>query len=439
MPRKSGVPDASDIPFLSNAPTLNTTIRSFRRRGEGEYSLEVPAAGITFFVTRLRRESHALHGELTVSVTREHFPNAHTIEDHTTIAAADMNLSTLGTRKSWAKEISQRCGPEGNTCDWLLLLEEFCVKVIHAEREGEPSVILADFPKNGDDNDSWTVEGFPLLRRHPTVLFGKGASGKSLFALWLAGALAIQGVAVAYFDWELAGDEHRTRLDSLFQPAPRNLHYVLCRAPLRERFDHIKAVIRQHQCRYAVFDSMGPASRAHGGRFQDGDLGQEYFGLIRQLPVGTLHVAHPPKHTADEKDSTIYGSAFFDYLARAVWFVKATENNKAGQITMGLYHQKQTTGKKLSPTAYRIIFTDTRTRVEPTDLKAIEELVAGLPLLERIKQKLEIAHGPLTIKVLATDLDIPQNTLRKTIARHLSMFTRLDRNTVALSSTLEDF
>ena len=413
-------------------PTI--TERRFRGRGENEYSLELLPAGITFHITRLRRSSHELWGELSVSVTNGHFPHAKTVGG--ILSSADMNFSSANARLSRAKLLKERCGSDGDLLDWFGFLEELSIKSIEAERHGEPAQVLADVPKSADDVDSWICDGFPVLKRHPTVLFGPGAAGKSYLAMWIAGQLATQGIPVLYIDCELAGDDHRTRLERLFQPPPRGVHYLRCVQPLREQVDRVGRLLQQHQCGYAVFDSVGPASRGHGGRFQDADLGQEYFGLVRQFGVGSLHVAHPPKHVDEEKDATVFGSAFFGYLARSIWFVHATENNPANEIVLGLYHHKLTTGPKLAPLAYRLSFLAERTLIEQTELKEIDELAAKLPLLARIQQKLE--RGPLTIKVLAGELDVPQNSVRKVIMRHSSTFTKLDK-LVALASSEERF
>lgn len=411
--------------------------RVFRARGENEYSLELLPAGISLYVNRVRRSSHELWGELTVSLTNGHFPKARTVGSGV-LSSADMNFSSITARNSRAKHLKERCGPEGDKLDWTGFIEELSIKAIETERTGEAAIVLADFPRpEGGDDDAWTFDGFRLLKRHPTVLFGNGASGKSYYAMWLAGNLAKAGINVLYCDWELAGDDHRNRLERLFQPVPRNVHYVRCNHPLRDQVDRFQRLLKHHQCQFIVCDSVGPASRAPSGRYFDGDLGQEYFGLMRRFGIGSLHIAHPPKNTDDEKQATIIGSAFFGYLARSIWYIQAAENNPKGELAMGFYHHKLTTGAKTEPCAYKLIFEADRTYVKPTDLKANEELSAKLPLLERILQKL--APGSLTIKELSTFLDVPQNSIRKTITRHGSKFVKLDKNTVGLALREERF
>ncbi len=433
----SGPVKASEIPFKRGStagPILEE--RKFTAVSEGRYRLEVIPAGVLFDVDRLRRSSHELHGELSVLLTNGHFPRAHTIGQGV-LSSVDLNFSSAQARVTRAKLLRERAGDhdDATALDWIGCIEELSVKIIHAERDGGDAVPLADVPiqstKGGDD--SWEMPGgLTVLKRHPTVFFGKGAAGKSYVAMWVAGFIAQHDVNVLYLDWELTDDEHRRRLERLFSPMPRNLHYLNCRLPLRESMDRISRQIAKLGIGYAVCDSVAPAARAGGGRFQDTDLGQEYFGLIRQLGIGTLHVAHPPKHVEDDKDATIFGSAFFGYLARSIWFFQATEHNPAGEIQVGLYHHKLTTGQKRAPLAYRLAFDDARTRIEPTNLRANDELASKLPVVERMVQLL--TRGPMTDKALAEALDVPKPTIRKTVRRHASKFVELDNKTVALAT-----
>jgi hypothetical protein len=425
---------AADIPFDSNKkPTPQERI--FRVRGENEYSLEVLPAGITFYVSRLRRDSQGLHGELSVTLTNGHFAHAHTIGKGV-LSAADMNFSAQNTRVQRGKHLKERCGSDGDDFDWIGFVEELSVNIIDAERRGDPSVVLSDIPKNPDKQQRhvWMIKDFPVLQRHPTVLFGKGGCGKSMFAMWIAGHLAGMGIPVGYLDWELSGEDHQERLEQLFQPAPKLVHYLYCRHPLRDQTDRIRRLVEERHCQYLVFDSVGPASR-QGGHYQDGDPGQEYFGLVRQFGLGSLHVAHPPKHVADEKDATIYGSAFFGYLARSMWFIEGVE--QPGKVVMGFYHQKHTTGAKLAPRAYQLIFRNDRVFVESTDLSTVDELAAKLPIVDRMRR--ELSDGAKSIKDLALALDVPQPTIRKTVSRHPSTFRRLDARTVILTGGTDEF
>lgn len=393
----------------------------FRERGEGRYSLELLPASIVFEVDRLRRHSHELWGELLVTAPQE-IAKGRSIESGI-LSIGDLNFSSVAARGTRAKLLKELAPID--SLDWHTFLEEFAYKVIAAERTGKPVVVLADIEANDeeDDADSWEFEGFPILKRHPMILFGKGGGGKSYLAMWVAGKLAQSGVPVLYADWEFSGLDHRKRLAKLFQPMPRDLHYVRCERPLKDEVERLRRVLQAKKCGYIVCDSIGPACDK---RPEDAENANEYFRAVRQFPVGSLHIAHPPKGSDDDDNKRrprVFGSAFFEYMARSIWFCQKAELNPKGELRLGLYHEKFNTGERLKPRALRFVFDKTTTRVERIEVKSVDELASKLPLLERIQHYL--AKGPQTIKRIAEDLDSTPPVIRKTITRHASLFARV--------------
>jgi hypothetical protein len=87
------------------------------------------------------------------------------------------------------------------------ILEEFRARVLQADREGQPGVYLHTLPKPDRENHTAEVHGLVLPKRHPSIIFGNGGSLKSYEALYVAGALANEGIKPALFDWELAGED----------------------------------------------------------------------------------------------------------------------------------------------------------------------------------------------------------------------------------------
>lgn len=431
--RPATILDESPPPYGDENRTPLIIDRVFRVLGEQRYELSLQPAGIVLHVERLRRESRELIGELSVRITGD-FPRSKTILNGI-LNISDMNLSSQAARSTRGKILAERSGMAG--IDWVGAVEQFAQQIIEAERLGDPFVNLADVPETDHDTESWDIGGVPVLRRLPTVLLGLGGSGKSYLAMWIAGHLAQLGVSVAYLDWELAGEEHRARLKRLFQPAPA-IAYLQCLHPLRERMDQLKRLLAERHCQFVVFDSVGPASRSSGSRMGDNDLGQEYFGLVRALNVGSLHVAHPPKNGEEEKDPTIYGSAFFSYLARSIWLVHAAEHRPHGTLPMALFHQKANVGPLLAPLGFQITFHGSeRTTVDPIQITDVDELAAKLPLLDRLKRLL--AAGPLTVKAIADELGTTIPLVWRTISRHRTLFAKYGENKIGLAVSEESF
>src|SRR5215472_17606738 len=74
--------------------------------------------------------------------------------------------------------------------------------------------------------------------------------------------LAREGAKAALFDWELAGENHRDRLERLFgNPMPKIL-YVRCERLLVSEMYRLRRMVREQGIEFSVFDSVAYA--CHG-------------------------------------------------------------------------------------------------------------------------------------------------------------------------------
>lgn len=417
---------ASDIEFGGSPPPVEERI--FRERGDGRYSLELLPAGITFEVDRLRRHSKELWGELRVSVNGS-FPSAKTLAGGV-LTTGDLNFSSVQARQTRAKICAERSRVE--TLDWHGFLEDFALQVIDAERQGKPAIALADLAQTEEDVETWDVDGWPLLCTLPMVLFGSGGAAKSYLAMWAAGVLAGRGIPVLYADWEFSAKDHRKRFGLVFHPMPSALFYATCERPLVEEIDRLVRLVQEHRIQYVICDSMvfalnGPADDEHVGI---------YYRAARQLKVGTMHIAHTTK-AEDDREKQVYGSVFAQNGARSIWFSQRAESNPVGELQVGLYHRKSNIGELLKPLGFRFLFRSGFTKIERVDVGDVDELAAGLPLLDRMKRAL--AKKPLLVKALADDVNSTPGVIRKMLSRHKSVFVRLDDKRIGLASHEMEF
>ena len=395
-----------------------THAHDFLAIGDGAYQLEVPELGIVFNVDRLRRRSDELIGELTV---RCDLPGAQRVSDEGVTVAADVNLSSVRARQDRASLLAKRA-QTGDSFDWYGALEYFCQRVIQAERTGQPAILLRDVPKPSPDT-AWTIHRLPILREQPMILFGDGGSGKSLLALSIAGELAARGVPTLYADWETSPGDHRDRLEQVFGAEMPPVHYVRCEWPLVHEADRLRRLVLAHQVQYVVLDSIafgcdGPPEAAESA--------SGYFRGLRRLRVGALLIAHINKQ--ENGDKRPFGSAFWHNGARATWFIKRSDaDGDSGRMTLAVFNRKANTGPLLSPRGLRVSFGDARIGIESTDLADSEQFAPSLPLYQRMKGALR--QGPLTLAVLADELDAKPDTLKKIVDRSKSrpdpMFARV--------------
>lgn len=401
---------SKDIPFRPK-PTLRVEERIFRDRGEHRYSLELLPARITFEVDRLRRSSHELWGEVSVTVEPSLMPSAKHVDGNLSIG--DLNFSSQNARSSRAKYVQERAGVD---LDWVGFMDEFCTKVITADRAGVPDVSLRDVPRPQPDR-MFVTDGVEIPLKHPMILFGDGGTAKSYLSLYWAGKMTQQGHTVLYCDWEFTPDEHRERLEYLFGPVFPEIRYLSCQRSFPHEAERIKRVIGVRKVTYLMCDSIGLAC---GGDPNSSEAATTYFQALRGLgEIGSLHIAHVTKGAAKDgkgDDSKPFGSAFWHNMARITLNIKGEELQN-GDLAVALHPRKRNLKGRGQTVGYRISFGKTQTVIVPTDVREHALLSEGLPLAERIFDLCKIA--PKTRKELREMLDADYPSIQKTIVREI--------------------
>lgn len=381
----------------------STATRDFRAAGDGRYVLSLLEVGIQFDLDRVRRDHHELVGELSV---RCDLAGARTFEG--TLSIADFNLSSARARKERGTLLAERSkAPE---LDWLGLLEEFVQRVLAAERTGQPAVLLRDLEKPTVDEDI-EVEGFRLLRRHPMIVFGDGGAAKSLLGLYLAGQLERRGARTLFVDWEFAGEDHRDRLERLFGAEMPAVRYVRCDRPMVAEADRLRRIVRDEKIDYCVYDSIAFAC---DGPPESAEVAAAYYRAVRQIGVGSLHIAHITK--SEGGDQKPFGSAFWHNGARATWFAQRASGSLDGRdLNVGLFNRKSNVGPLRPALGFQFTFDAERTIVTRTNVADVADLAGQLPLWQRIAHL--VRTGPKTIAELAAELDAKADTVTKAVTR----------------------
>jgi DnaB-like helicase N terminal domain len=396
----------------------------FEQISDDRFRLELPHVGITFEIDRLRRERHELIGELCVKCG---LAGARTYDG--TLSVADFNLSSIRARTEWARILADL---SRIPLDWPQFIEEFCQRILIAERTGTPAVDLRDFLKPGPD-DIIRIDGLAFPRRHSTIMFGNGGAAKSYLALYLAGRLNQKGFNVALFDWELAGEDHRDRLERIFPEETPKILYVRCKKPLVQEVDHLKRIVVDHEINFAFYDSVAYAC---DGPPESAEVAERYARAVQQIGVSSIHNAHVTK-LEDEK---IFGSIFWTNTARATYCIKKAETlwelpgRDDDTLEIALFPKKANLWKIGPPIGYKITFTEDRTIFQRSNPADNEDLIAGLSIRDQIIAALR--KGPLSYEELSITLDKKVNSIRKAVLRHLSgdkaIFTIIDDGKVAL-------
>lgn len=383
------------------------------------YIFEIPGEGIVLEADRLRRDRHELIGELTVRCA---LPGARLVNG--CLATGDFNFSSVRARQDRAKLLAMRANTNGEL-DWFALLEDFCQRVFQDERDGDPAVDLRTMPRPERD-DEIRVDGLVFPKRHPSILFGDGGAAKSYTALYIGGTLAQRGLTVALFDWELCGEDHRDRLERLFGPIMPKVLYCRCERPLIHEADRLRRVAKDHHVDYALFDSVAFAC---DGPPESAEIAGKYFRAIREIPCGSLHVAHINR--SETSDAKPFGSAFWHNGARSTWFCQAGEpaNN---ELRLGFFNRKCNLGALYPPASFRVTFGSDRTAFERANIADDPDLAMKMNLRQRMIALLK--HGSMPIDDVAEELDANRDTVSRTARRYRDAFVLLDGGRVCLKA-----
>jgi hypothetical protein len=398
--------------------TPQTSSRSPPRAGydfvavrEGHYRLTCLAGGLRFEVDHLRRDRHELLGELSVFCD---LAGTRTVDG--VLSWGTFNVSSVPARGTRARDLAEKAmAPE---IDFAYLLEVLCQNILRHQREGQPAVALRDVPRPSTTDAVLMIDEFPILRRHPVILFGDGGTGKSTIALYFAGQLERRGVKTLYLDWELEQEDQRVTLEKLFPGEMPDVKYRRCEQPLAVEIYGIERQVLECGVDIVICDSIMPAA---DGPAETAEAAQHYFRALRQLRVGSLSLAHVSR--AENADKRPFGSAFWHNLARATWYAERAETPVANEISVGLYNRKNNVGRPGLAVGLDLRFEEDRISVIRTNVADNEKLAVKLSLSQRMRHALK--HGPKTVATLADELGGDVETLHRYVRRYPSVFTRV--------------
>ena len=329
---------------------------------------------------------------------------------------AQLNLTSTSARRTLAKHLGERL----SELDWDGIIEDACVLVLRAYREGEPVVAIRDVPpRHGARHrlEPLLVEG------HPNLIFGAGGIGKSLLATYFAilistghqhNGLSPMPGNVLYLDYETSPEELHERVINieagLGETGFSNIKYRFCVHDLPSEVEEIQRIVMEGEIEFAIIDSMGPAC---GSDPNSPEAVISYFTALRSLRITTLTLDHIAKNSATP---TPFGSVYKTNLSRNVFELRKKQEAGDDTLEMGLFHRKANFGKLLPPRGLAATFTPTTICFNGCNVRDIPELAEGMSIRQRIKDLL-LSDKPLTAKEIAEELNVPQTSVRVILNR----------------------
>ncbi len=374
----------------------------------GSYVLEWPEAGVKATATRFKETDSGCSCEVRFTATAAAHPHLH---------QARLNLLNTSARRTLAKTLEDAFPLD----QWEAIVEQLSCLALGEWREGEPVLYLSSTDEVQPRR--YLVE--PLVPEgQPSIVFGPGGIGKSTLCLYLASAVA-SGIVpdslewkaqntgeVLYLDYEGDPDEQRRRLRGIAAGlgVEVGVHYKRLGTPIPKCLDRLLELRTEIDPALVVVDSLALAA---GGDNVSADCATELYAALRQLNTTVLIVAHPPKNA--EKKS-VYGSAFYEYLARNIWEARGYVNSGGDGVTLALHNTKANYGRKQRPTGVELVWGEDCITAATVETRSIPEEVEKMSLTERILALLPDT-GPMTAGDLAGAVGSTPDTVGRTLRR----------------------
>lgn len=380
-------------------------------------------------VTRLKRSSGELHGEVRVTTNLAGVKTVNGV-----LHLARFNLSSTTTRERLAKTLEKRT--PGFDFDWWDGLEHLCQHTMLSEATGQPYLEVGQNPVVRSATPYLLDPVVP--RNVATLMYGPGMSGKSVFALALAlsvrtGISYIPGIEVAdmgnvlYLDWEtdapVINERARLLANGLGQEPPK-IVYRRCIRPLYEEAEEIAMAAAERDVIFMVIDSAGMAMGGAGERGDANENTLRLFDAIRHIGVTTLIIDHVSKQEMRSKGKVRgllpYGSIYKMNLSRSAWEIRNGTEQDDEHVQVSLLHTKANDSRLHEPipleiewqTGNHIVFHQAESDTITPSADKYDTAGAILHVLND-----GLSRTPTDIAKELSELDINKNTVFTTIRR----------------------
>lgn len=363
---------------------------------------------------------------------------------------AQANISSGQARRQIARALEQDC-PLAEL-PWTQVLEMSFQGILAAFEDQEPIFELRPL-ESGEPETEYLLR--PLLPKgSPVILYAPPGQGKSyaalLVALLVENGLTLDGKPgpqgrVLVIDYETDEQTARKRLTKLARGLERSgfgrvKHFPLYRfstRPLADQVDELAQIIAEQGVVLLIIDSIGLAA---GGDLYSPESAVSFFRALRQIcsPTGatSLSLGHTNKddRRAEDQVRLIFGSVYFEALARCAWEVRATEGSSKNELRLSFLARKSNEGPQ---DKFGLALTFQCGAVLVHQVAAEDVLSESGTTRQMIL--LELQHGPATVAELVEAVGASAPAVRMALSR-LKVAGRvqpLKRGTWALAETAE--
>ncbi len=329
-------------------------------------------------------------------------------------------LNSDSNKEQWARILGRAFDKkdEKETYPWTILINKVSAELEKIIRSRQQDFKLNEIvPKD----ITWMLEPF-IQEDQVNTLFGMGASGKTMLAMYFSTLTAEQGVKTLFIDYENDSSGWAGKMKQLTSLDEHFIYYDSEQIPLIEQVEKIKQTIKKHNIKLVIVDS---ASLASGDSTSDEKAALKLFAGLKLLKTTIVLIAHQRKN---EGDKNPIGSVQYENQARNVWNI-ASERDGVEDSTLHLackHTKANNTYLRKNPIGFKITF-GSKITIERED--AIENFEDKFTVITRI-EKLLTEDKSMLAKDIATVLNVSIGSIKKnlTIGKNRGKFININES-----------
>ena len=371
---------------------------------------------LTIEVTNIRQRAGSVYALLTTSTN---MPGARLIPGTQRVLNAEVWLLSERSRSDYAASLTRLIPPPqgAQALDFSAILEEMAQRVI--ETENAPVDVRRLQPNAVRHTTPFLVQ-YLIPAKKPTILYGAGGVGKSIFAASLAVAvqtgtpflgLNVQQCEVLYLDWETDEEDIASRVRAAARGMgvpPPDLRYSALVRPVEDRVAPLARYVAEEKIGFVIIDSVGMAMSAAKDGGDASETAIRFFRALRALDAAVLaidHVSGDDMRRGKAGAGKPYGSVYKWNSARNAFELRTRKEPDHDGVHLVLKHRKTNIGPLQYDMNLRLVWDDTTDSAEFSKESVV--VPVRMPLPDQIMEVLGVAPAtPRQIAELMSDDDV---------------------------------
>lgn len=313
---------------------------------------------LTVEVTGMRSRNGSLYALLSVSTK---MAGAKRLPGTDRVLTTELWILSERSRTDAAEALRRLIPPPkgAQPIDFNAVLAEVCQRVI--DHENRPVDVVSLAKSTPAPPTPWLIDGVLPCNR-PTILYGAGGVGKSIFAAAVAVAIQagvkhwlgypVMQADVLYLDWETDESDIASRIraaaNGLKVPVP-DVQYASLVRPIEDRVDQLARLVAEKKIGLVIIDSVGMAMSSAKDGGDASETAIRFFRALRALNAAVLaidHVSGDDMRRGTAGAAKPYGSVYKWNSARNAFELRQRKDPDQDGAHLVMKHRKSNIGPR---------------------------------------------------------------------------------------------